>query len=352
MKRLPVRVLMILLCMMLCCVSVQAKTVPYTAELDALTGIYQGPGVDYGYARKVGADGVYTIVEEAYDEYGNLWGRLKSGAGWVMLEEQAKPVFSETPYTTRLDADEMICKGPGFSYGYVRDVGANGVYTIVEEAIGEDGFLWGRLKSGLGWVRLSDTPVTEQEFFAIDYTIELGAWVPMYSAPSEEQGVFCGIIGEDGVYTIITETLDALGNTWGELKSGEGWINLNYVRTMGNPLMTAYPAESLIGEKSDYTAYIQEDSEYTTWIAFRANDLLLDVKLTSLEYAEEGYKVVEELHKERWIAEEAYLVAGLVFYGDMTTYGISFVDSEGEERFFAVSLSGMDGSIVMNEYIQ
>ena len=154
------------------------------------------------------------------------------------------------------------------------------------------------------------------------------------------------------IFGLYQKTLDALGNTWGELKSGEGWINLNYVRTMGNPKMTAYPAESLIGEKSDYTAYIQEDSEYTTWIAFRANELLLDVKLTSLEYAEEGYKVTEELHKERWMAEESYLVAGLVFYGDMTTYGISFVDGEGEERFFSVSLSGMDGSIVMNEYVQ
>ena len=45
-------------------------------------------------------------------------------------------------------------------------------------------------------------------------------------------------------------------------------------------------------------------------------------------------------------------MAGVVFYGDMTTYGISFVDEEGNERYYAVSLSGMNGALVLNEYVQ
>lgn len=146
--------------------------------------------------------------------------------------------------------------------------------------------------------------------------------------------------------------LDKDGNVWGELKSGAGWVNLNYVRFMGNPVLTAYPAERIIGEKSDYTVYLEEETENTCWVAFRANEYLTDVELSELWYNEDAYEVTDTLHYVEDIEEGAYLVAGLEFYGDMTTYGISFVDSFGEQRYFAVSISGMNGNIVLNEYVQ
>ena len=59
------------------------------------------------------------------------WGRLKSGAGWVLLEEsEVVYTYNEVPYTTALGANEAIFEGPNF--GYLKDVGADGVYTIVE----------------------------------------------------------------------------------------------------------------------------------------------------------------------------------------------------------------------------
>lgn len=284
MKRIFLKMLTLVLGVMLFAASAQANEVPYTIKLDAEEDIYKGYGVDSGYAREVGEDGVYTIVEEAYDDYGNLWGKLKSGAGWVLLSEASV----EAP------------------------------------------------------VYIEDT----------DYTIPLDAWVPIYDFPSEMDGIFVGIIGEDGVFTVVSEVLDESGNVWGELKSGIGWVNLNYVRYMGMPALTAYPAESIISENTDYTVYIEEETEYTTWIAFRANEAITDVSLTELFYTEDGYEVADYLHYEETIGEDAYLVAGVEFYGDMTVYGISFVDSFGEERFYAVSLSGMNGAIMLNEYVQ
>lgn len=61
--------------------------VPYTTHLDASVKIYEEPDLYSRYIQSVGQDGIYTIVEEAYDDVGNLWGKLKSGLGWVMLEE-------------------------------------------------------------------------------------------------------------------------------------------------------------------------------------------------------------------------------------------------------------------------
>lgn len=343
---------MILLCMIAFCASAQAKNVPYTVKLDGEEMIYLGHGVDYGYSKQVGEDGVYTIVEEAHDKYGNLWGKLKSGAGWVMLEKAERVFVHNVPYTTKLKATDDICEGPGYEYGYVKDIGADGVFTIVEEAISVDGFLWGRLKSGAGWVKLTDAPMEVPAASSNDsYTVALDAWVPIYDSPSELDAVCVGIIGEDGVFTIINEVQDDLGNVWGELKSGAGWVNLNYVRFMGQPPMTAYFADVIKSIDTEWCDIVVDDSEYMTRIAFRANERLNNVKFTTLRYGD-MYEVEEDHYWIHCLEEEEYFVAGVVFHGDMTTYGISFEDEDGEERYYAVSISGMNGSLVMNEYVQ
>ena len=67
--------------------TIPMNDVPYTTSLGAAVSIFDGPSYDYTYVQSVGQDGIYTIVEEAYDSEGNLWGKLKSGLGWVLLEE-------------------------------------------------------------------------------------------------------------------------------------------------------------------------------------------------------------------------------------------------------------------------
>ena len=49
--------------------------------------IYKGAGYEYGFAAYVKKVSSYTIVEETEDSFGNLWGRLKSGVGWVDLTQ-------------------------------------------------------------------------------------------------------------------------------------------------------------------------------------------------------------------------------------------------------------------------
>lgn len=60
--------------------------------------IYTAPGYDAPLADTRADAGVYTIVAECRDKDGNLWGRLKSGVGWVdvtRLEQQSAP--AQTP---------------------------------------------------------------------------------------------------------------------------------------------------------------------------------------------------------------------------------------------------------------
>ncbi|MBQ2956335.1 MAG: hypothetical protein IJE08_07730, partial [Clostridia bacterium] len=269
MKRFIQSMILVLLCLLFCSPAL-AQSVPYTIKLKASVAIYQGNSVHYGYVKSVGEDGVYTIVEEAYDEYDNLWGKLKSGAGWVLLEAaEAAYTYNEVPYTISLKADEVICERP--NSGYIRDVGEDGVYTIVEEAFDQAGNLCGRLKSGAGWVMIRRNT---QEYVYSEYQVTLDAWVPIYNEPDEMDGACIGIVGEDGVYTIIAEVQDELGNVWGELKSGAGWVNLNYVRFMGQPPITAYLADVIDSIDAEWCDVVVDNSEYMTRIAFRANERL------------------------------------------------------------------------------
>lgn len=61
---------------------------------------------------------------------------------------------SSVPYAVRITATNLnIRKGPGTGYsprGYIKP----GIYTIVSEATGKGARLWGKLKSGSGWISL------------------------------------------------------------------------------------------------------------------------------------------------------------------------------------------------------
>ena len=57
----------------------------YTVKLAAATPIYSRPDSRSAFVDYVGKAGTYTIVEEALDDNGNLWGKLKSGLGWIPL---------------------------------------------------------------------------------------------------------------------------------------------------------------------------------------------------------------------------------------------------------------------------
>ena len=67
--------------------------VPYKQKV-ARAGqeIYNGPGYSFTLCDNVEASGIYTITSEVTDSSGNLWGRLKSGRGWINLTDVRAPL--------------------------------------------------------------------------------------------------------------------------------------------------------------------------------------------------------------------------------------------------------------------
>lgn len=52
--------------------------------------IYKGAGIDTGKVGRITSQGVYTIVQECQGVGADLWGKLKSGAGWISLDRVTK----------------------------------------------------------------------------------------------------------------------------------------------------------------------------------------------------------------------------------------------------------------------
>lgn len=64
---------------------------------------------------------------------------------------------SKLPYTVRVTTVLNIRKGPSTSYAVNGSIKDNGIYTIVEESLGVGASMWGKLKSGAGWISLDYT---------------------------------------------------------------------------------------------------------------------------------------------------------------------------------------------------
>ena len=166
----------------------------------------------------------------------------------------------------------------------------------------------------------------------------------IYAGPAFTAEV-TALVDEAGVYTIVEEATDADGNIWGRLKSGIGWVCLTEPALA--PIYADYAPESF----NAYHAYWSDETDYITSIGFPPAEKLTNVRFGLLDWFEtESWQMSEELYTIDEIDPDRPFLAQVVFWGDMTTYGISFTDADGAERHFALSISGKDGSLVCQEY--
>lgn len=137
---------------------------PFTVQvLVSDLNIRKGAGMNYGVTGKYTGKGVFTITA-----VNNGWGKLKSGAGWIYLENASYVKIGSSTgassgstssafkaYTVKVTADALnIRKGAGTNYGISGTIRDKGVYTIVAESNGAGATKWGKLKSGAGWISL------------------------------------------------------------------------------------------------------------------------------------------------------------------------------------------------------
>lgn len=103
--------------------------------------------------------GVFTITEAR-----DGWGRLKSGAGWIYLENpkyvtilakvsqpSASSGYPATPFTVRVNVSDLNYRSEPSMNGKAKGHTGKGTFTITKVSGG-----WGYLKSGAGWIYLEN----------------------------------------------------------------------------------------------------------------------------------------------------------------------------------------------------
>ena len=102
----------------------------------------------------------------AYKVLGNTKKKVDENAGYKVFDASGNIVYptaanptltpaTDTSYKVQIDiANLNIRKGPGTNYGKTGQFTGKGILTIVQEAKGEGATLWGKLKSGAGWISL------------------------------------------------------------------------------------------------------------------------------------------------------------------------------------------------------
>ena len=172
----------------------------------------------------------------------------------------------------------------------------------------------------------------------------------IYGGPGYDFG-FAGTVELAGTYTIVAEEWDQEGNLWGKLKSGAGWIDLTDVQYREDfpvPISANYADKRLL-DSGNYEHYLSPDSEYAVKIAFRAGETLANVTFFSMEFVGENYEKGETLRRIGTMNPDKPFVAEVEFPGDMSMYGISFLDEVGAERCFLVYISGRNGALMLVE---
>ena len=73
---------------------------------------------------------------------------------------------------------------------------------------------------------LTVVPVKEFQSYKVKVTVD----ALNYRTGAGTENKANGTITDRGIYTIVAEAQDSKGYTWGKLKSGAGWINLQYTK--------------------------------------------------------------------------------------------------------------------------
>ncbi len=73
------------------------------------------------------------------------------------------------------------------------------------------------------------------------------------------------------------------------------------------------------------------------------------LKLTYEEFEGEMMFAAEEIYGLKYFEPEKPLRLTITDYGTIPSYGISYIDSCGEKHSFAITVSGYDGSVVLEE---
>lgn len=120
------------------------------------------------------------------------------------------------------------------------------------------------------------------------------------------------------------------------------------------PVSVEWVKDTLKGY-TDYHEFVADTTEHQVQLLISTEKRVENFKFLGLfaSGADENYNIIFDID-ERYaldaLTPEKPLLVKMTFFGDLPSYGFSFDDETGKTRYFSISLSGYDGSIIVNEF--
>lgn len=120
-------------------------------------------------------------------------------------------------------------------------------------------------------------------------------------------------------------------------------------------VLSAFWEEDVIAKLKAYDVYIADTaSDYQAKVVFSVNKDVKDFKVINLEFesADNNGNIKYKEHvvyTKDILSADKPLMVGMTLEGSIPNYAVSYKNSEGETKKYTVEVSGMDGSLLLNE---
>ena len=162
-----------------------------------------------------------------YSRLGDVASRVTASLGGAVANTTETTSFPATPFTVEVKIPDLNYRSLPSMDGRVKGQTGKGVFTIADVTNG-----WGKLKSGAGWIYLGNSdyvtignaaPSATHANTSSSYKVKITANVLNVRAGAGTSFKKVTTVKRGEVYTIVDTT-----SNWGKLKSGAGWICLDY----------------------------------------------------------------------------------------------------------------------------
>ena len=166
--------------------------------------------------------------------------------------------------------------------------------------------------------------------------------VSVCSAQSDGQAGTVGVNCKDGVCEFVPA-------------SGEGQVAMAVINPYNNAVADIEGQwERDVKQLGHNDVFVASESDPKVGVVFSVNNPIKNFKVLSLHFKDfqndKPVFLVKELYTKEVFRPDRQLLVKFTFFGSIPNNGISYTDPNGKTRYYAVSQSGMDGSLTFIEF--
>ncbi len=139
--------------------------------------------------------------------------------------------------------------------------------------------------------------------------------------------------------------------------TGEGAANahaLQRIKQAFEPAVQGDWAEDVLGNYSSYNEVSVSSEEPVAQVLFSCDRVVKDFKVLGVQAIPTESTVLfstDDLFDCGELTPDCPLLLNMTFFGTLPYFGVSYVDDSGETISYSINMSGMDGSVILDEIV-